>query len=295
MNKVFQKIFSGVEIVINKINCLYLGRIKVTKNGLSDCPREVPVIVSLTSYPGRINIAYRTIKTILTQIFKPDRVILWLSDEQFKGIPLPNNLTELEQYGLEIRWCEDIKSYKKLIPTLKEFPEAIIVTADDDNYYSSDWLDKLYTSYTKNPECISAHKVTKFIRENGEWKWQAGGRYYYQEPSFLNKLVGVGGVLYPPNCLYKDVCNSELFMELAPTNDDQWFWFMAILSNTKIKVVDNPIIHSKPVEGSLSSGLWQVNDRGDNLFRDQFRELLLHYPEAERRMLDECRIGNDEG
>ena len=116
MNKVFQKIFSGVEIVINKINCLYLGRIKVTKNGLSDCPREVSVIVSLTSYPGRINIVYRTIKTILTQTFKPDRVILWLSDEQFKGIPLPNNLTELEQYGLEIRWCQDIKSYKKLIP-----------------------------------------------------------------------------------------------------------------------------------------------------------------------------------
>ena len=123
----------------------------------------------------------------------------------------------------------------------------------------------------------------------------SGWKILLSRAKFFNKLVGVGGVLYPPNCLYKDVCNSELFMELAPTNDDQWFWFMAILSNTKIKVVDNPIIHSKPVEGSLSSGLWQVNDRGDNLFRDQFRELLLHYPEAERRMLDECRIGNDEG
>lgn len=31
-------------------------------------------------------------------------------------------------------------------------------------------------------------------------------------------------------------------MELAPTNDDIWFWLQAVLKGIKIKVIDNPYI-----------------------------------------------------
>ncbi len=48
--------------------------------------------------------------------------------------------------GLTIDWCEDIKSYKKLIPTLKKYPDAIIVTADDDLIYDNKWLEQLYNA-----------------------------------------------------------------------------------------------------------------------------------------------------
>jgi hypothetical protein len=42
--------------------------------------------------------------------------------------------------------------------------------------------------------------------------------------------TGVGGILYPPKCFYKDITNRELFMKLAPQADDIWLWAMAIIN-----------------------------------------------------------------
>lgn len=59
------------------------------------------IIVSLTSFPARINIVVKTIKTLLTQTLKPDAVILWLAPEQFPNgeKDLPQELLDLKQYG----------------------------------------------------------------------------------------------------------------------------------------------------------------------------------------------------
>lgn len=99
--------------------------------------RKEEIIVSLTSFPGRIHLVHKTIQTILLQSVKPDLVELWLAKEQFPNYEkdLPNELTNLIQYGLKICWCSDYRSFKKLVPSLQEHPDAIIVTADDDVYY----------------------------------------------------------------------------------------------------------------------------------------------------------------
>ena len=44
------------------------------------------------------------------------------------------------------------------------------------------------------------------------------------------------GSLFPPNALDKKVLDSEIFMREIPTNDDIWFWGMAVLNGTKIAV-----------------------------------------------------------
>lgn len=38
-------------------------------------------------------------------------------------------------------------SYKKIIPSLKEYPENIIFTCDDDIFYPKGWLKDLYEDY----------------------------------------------------------------------------------------------------------------------------------------------------
>ena len=61
---------------------------------------------------------------------------------------LPNSLLALEDDKFEIRWVnEDIRSYKKLIPALKNFPTDVIITADDDVIYPEDWAERLLKSY----------------------------------------------------------------------------------------------------------------------------------------------------
>lgn len=258
------------------------------KSGGGGTPEYSELIVSLTSYPPRINTVYKTIETILSQTLKADKVILWLADSEFpdREKDLPQNLMRLCKEGLQIKWTKDVKSYKKLIPAIKEFPEAIIVTADDDVYYAPDWLLNLYKAYLKRPGCVHCHRCTYFYLENEKFRWVPGGVKAYKQASYLHKLVGIGGVLYPPHSLHMDVLDEAKFCKFAKTNDDIWFWFMAIRNNYRINVVENNMPKPKYVEGTQDGAcLCKINDKGQKLFERDLSQMLKSYPDVEQKLL----------
>ena len=220
--------------------------------------RAPKLIVSLTSFPQRIPEIFFTLYSLLNQTVKPDMLLLWLAEEQFphKEKDLPKRVRNLQKYGLTIKWCSDMKSYKKLIPALGEYPNDVIVTADDDVYYPPNWLELLYESYLREPQlvhCHRAHRIT--FEESGEiapyGNWPKG--VSTDDASYLNFLTGVGGVLYPPGSLYQDISKSDLFMKLCPTADDIWFWAMAVVNDRQIRVVDRNIAELIPLDPELES------------------------------------------
>ncbi len=238
------------------------------------------LIVSLTSFPFRIPTLHITIESLLNQTMKPDKIILQLSEDEFPNREgdLPENLLKLREQGLIINWNKgNIKSYKKLIPTLKQYPNDIIITVDDDFIYDKNLIKLLWKAYEKNPKLIHCHRATKFsLKKDGEFKVK--GVKWYKKPSFGNKLVGCGGVLYPPNILYKDITNEELFTTLAPTNDDIWFWLMAVMNNVKINVIDKNIARPKEINATKKGPcLTKINDHGENLFDKDLERVLNHY------------------
>lgn len=257
--------------------------------GITNKKRNPCLIVSLTSYPERMYDIHYCLYSLLTQTVKPDEIILWLSKEEFPNLEkdVPKKVIQLKNYGLTIKWVdENLKSYKKLVYALEEYPEDIIVTADDDSFYPKDWLEKLYNEY--DGLNILAHRVHKIKYKNGiidsynKWKYCV----INNELSFLNFFTGVGGVLYPPNSLYKDVLNRDLFKKLAPDSDDIWFWAMAVLNNKKIKVVKNPyniIMNLNPARafGLLADEktLWSKNQYDND---KQLQNVLKHYPKLEK-------------
>ena len=117
------------------------------------------IIVSLTSYGRRVNTVYYTIISLLRQTLSPDMVILWLDDENWSDDKLPKSLKKLCGYGLTVKYCKDIKSYKKLIPALQQYPDALIVTCDDDIYYRRNMVERLVVAYEENPTNIYAHRA----------------------------------------------------------------------------------------------------------------------------------------
>lgn len=245
------------------------------------------LIISLTTYPARISTVNQTIDTLLNQTVQADKVILWLAPEQFpnKEADLPKQLLEQTKCGLTIDWYPDIRSYKKLIPTLQKYPDAIIVTADDDVLYKPTWLALLVDSYKKHPCDIQCHRATKFVRTARGFATISGGADYYKDASFLNKPTGVGGILYPPRCFYKDITDIEKIKKLAPTNDDQWFWLMAALNNVKIRVVPSPQYELNYIPGTQETALCKINDAGAKLFWRDFRAILTYYPELKNTLL----------
>lgn len=229
-------------------------------------PRQ-KIVVSLTSYPARIQSVKHTIESLLSQDYKPASVVLWLAVEQFPAgeRDLPADLLALRSRGLAIEWCKDIKSFKKLIPALKRFPDSVIVTADDDIIYNQDWLSRLVASYLQSPEvihCFRAHKVLTLedgsIASYRKWPREISA----SDAAFDVFFTGCGGVLYPPNCLDPRVFDEAVFSEVCPSGDDIWFWGMALLNGTKVKVVGDGKFHLNFVENSQDVALWKENDVG---------------------------------
>ncbi len=265
--------------------------LKGSENGVTATKRSPQLVVSLTSYPPRIPRIQYTIYSLLKQTMKPDEIVLWLAEEQFpnREADLPAALLQLVDHGLSIKYCKDIKSYKKLIPALKEYPEDIIVTVDDDAYYMPTMLASLFSSYEKNKNAVHGHSghIIKLLKNDmpaNYLNWNSGVSFRETMPSFRNFVVGVGGVLYPPNVLHQDILREDLFMQIAPTSDDVWFWGMTVLNGMEICIVENnlgnPITNFSADDTcgkSRHHGLMKVNwDEGGN---DRYvRQILEHYP-----------------
>jgi hypothetical protein len=211
--------------------------------GVCSQKRNIPIIVSLTSYGERFGDLPKTIYSLLNQTLKPDRIILWLNKDYGDLTNLPYEVTRFIKNGLEIRFVEDIGSYTKSIYAFKEYSESIIVTADDDIYYPAKWLELLYYSYISHPDDIQVHRAHRvFVEGKNIIKYKSWGKHVEEESArFDNFLTGVGGVLYPPNCFSKEVLREDIFLKNARWADDIWFWFMALVHNRKIRVVNNHI------------------------------------------------------
>ncbi len=255
---------------------------KAENIGISTETRTPKLIVSLASYPGRINTVYKTLNTLLCQTIKPDKLILWLADSQFlnKEEDLPPELLELKKYGLEIRWCEDLKSYKKLVPALREYPEDIIVTADDDLYYQKDWLESLYNAYKNDPKNIYTRRACRIEKCGNIFKNSPHYSNMHYEPDFSNQLMGGAGTIYPPHSLHEDVFNTDLIKELVPTYDDIYFWAMAVLKGTKIGLVKNKDLSIYNVEGTQDGALCKINGKNGTMSdKEAFNRIFERYPE----------------
>lgn len=257
-------------------------------------------IISLTSYGKRLtDTAPYSIITLLNQSIKPDRVILWVGNEDKKNIP--QSMERLVEKGLEIRFCEDIKSYTKLIPALENFPEDYIITADDDVYYTKNWFELLMVEHKKNPKKIICHRAHGIkVDDNNnllpytQWSFDIEPSMYY-EHTFMSRAgyhmarsvfpTGVGGILYPPKCFHKDITNKELFLNLAPHADDVWFWAMAVINkeyfgeeSPYIVVANRWKLRSiDPEQIQGENALWNYNSQDGN--DRQIKSVIEQYPQ----------------
>ncbi len=102
--------------------------------------------------------------------------------------------------------------------------------------------------------------------------------------AFDTFFTGCGGVLYPPNSLHALVTEETLFTDICPHGDDIWFWGMALLNNTRIRVVDDSKFQLNFVENTQDTALWRENDVGGR--NDvMIRNMLERFPEIRQRLV----------
>lgn len=255
---------------INNYNMIRTKIIKSINNsnrmGITDSKViDKNLIVSLTTTWNRIKETPLAIETILNQQVMPNKIILWLGEE-YKDMDLPKDIKKQIRRGLTVKYCKDVGPGTKLIPALKEFPEDVIITVDSDIFYDNTLIKDLVNSYKKDRSAIHAIRCRNVSANNwmpNEYKkWKIIKHEQFESCSCL--ATGVGGVLYPPNTLHKNVFDIASLKECAFKQDDLWFYTMEMINGTRIINVKStsklgPNGYAENMRTANNGGLWKTN------------------------------------
>ncbi|QEL11183.1 glycosyltransferase family 2 protein [Kushneria phosphatilytica] len=253
------------------------------------------VVVSLTTYPARIDQVHVTLESIFAQKGCNFIVCLYLSEKDIKSMGgLPDKLKRLERRGLRIVSTKnDFRSYNKLVFALREYPDCNIVTADDDAIYPKDWLWRLLEGSRRFPGCIICHRGHMFTPEamNGKWSYglmkNKGGREA-ETPSLSLMPTGNSGVLYFPGSLDEMATDSERFLEMAPSADDIWFKMASLKRGTKCVRINHSNLEFLPTQAAAIEALHDENIKnGANDI--QMRRCFETFPELEDQLVREWK------
>lgn len=228
------------------------------------------VVVTLTSYPKRIRGVPRVLDSIMEQTYKPDVIVLYLSDKQFIERSLPIDLSTYYTQGVEIHWCqEDMKSHKKYLYSLREYPDDYIITIDDDYYYDKYMIEELFQYTNKFPRCILARRTHLITAERDGnlsvyGRWWKECMHYIGVPRMDLFAVGCGGILYPPHLLADEVFNTDCIKKCCLYADDIWLKVMELISGIPVLRVPTRLLDVSDEE-FVKDGLYQqYNGTGGN-------------------------------
>lgn len=260
MNKLVSKFFYF--LINNSVRGYYLKTKSTEKFGLNKEKRNNELIVTLTAIPSRIDNIWITLESIFRQSYKPDRIMLWLSNEEFGNITLPDSLLELKEKGLEINYCENIRSHNKYYHTVVNNPDAFIITIDDDIIYTENMISNLIQMHNQYPNAVCSNMTHLVTFENGKLipytKWKPTYKKILKPTHQLIQL-GVCGVLYPPKVLPKVCFDKELIKQLSFGSDDVWLNTMCLINN--IPIVTNKTFNKYflTISGSQKISLLSIN------------------------------------
>lgn len=224
------------------------------------------IVVSLTSYPPRIKDISNVLDSIMDQTYKADKVVLYLSEEQFPERKLPVDLSAYFTHGLEIHWCQgDMRSHKKYIYAFKEYPDDYIITIDDDFYYEEHMIEEFVQCMDKFPQCILSrrtHLIT--VESDGSIspyeRWWGECIHYVGVPRMDLLAVGCGGILYPPHLLSREVFHVENIKKYCMYADDMWLKVMELISGVPVVQIPTRFLDRVDEEFALD-GLYQHHNR----------------------------------
>lgn len=181
--------------------------------------KDVQVIVSLTSWRGRINnpqfgaVLKRLLRQKTQYVYK---VVLTLSEAEFGARVVPGFVGDLlrEFKHFEVLWTfEDTQALKNYYPVSEKYAELPIIVLGDDTFYSENLVEVVYSSYLASDRhtalCARAAKENELVIP---WRLR----------------------LFPPHCM--TTIPTALFKERFCGHNDLFYGIALLLQGTPVKV-----------------------------------------------------------
>jgi len=170
----------------NSINKSGLIQYFINENFCNKYLKNLKIIVSMTSWPKRINNVATVINSLLNQNIEPDLIELNLCIIEFpnkeKDLPKELNILMSKNKKIEINWVEkNTGVFKKIIPTIKKFYglNYYLLSVDDDYIYRKDYIELMVyyiQKYNSDSFCLWKHQVI-------------GNRMIYKSLIFENDFI----------------------------------------------------------------------------------------------------------
>ncbi len=250
------------------------------KCGLNQQKRDERYTVSLTSFPKRIDYIWPAIYTLMCQSFKPDNIVLWLSEEQFPDKRIPEPLEQLKKCGLTVRFCDELRSHKKYYYAFKEYSDDNIITVDDDMFYPTDFIKTLVKYHKKHPRDIIANSVQIIYPQMTSLptEWIVAPNFETRVSRNDFQAFTGAGALFPPKVFCEETFNKEKIKSIAFTADDLWLKAMSLVSGIKTTKIPKFRAFNMGMEIPSNETLFSVNkEQGENLNNKVWKALIDEY------------------
>lgn len=235
---------------------------------------SIPIYISLTSIYKNQNILLLTLKSLINQSLKPTQIYLYLSQFPFlldSGFPnriITDNALQkfinINKNNITIKWVNNIGSYRKLIPLLKEKwqEDCIIITVDDDIICNKNLIKNLVYYYNIHKCVIGNRGFTPKFDSLYNFNYQT--RFKTIQKYAFNFLTGCGGILYKPEFFHKTgqlIFNENIFLKTCRTQDDIWFYVLRIANKINAFITNNNWTNSHYFENLNQEGLFFVYNK----------------------------------
>ncbi len=260
------------DIEMSETNCSFRLFKNIQKYTLTQMTEIInrEIIVSLTSIPYRISTLYLVIDNLIEQTKKADKILIWLSNDEFPNgeKDLPGTLLKHKLEGnVEIHFCDNLYAHKKYYYTMLNNPDSVVIMVDDDLVYKSDMIAELWHLYLCYPECISTmrshiitvDRVNKKISPYDEWIKECKTN---NTPSMQAFSTNGAGALYPPHLLNEHVFDKDKLLQICKAADDIWLNAMAVANNVRT-ISTNTRSGLKYLDDTQEERLYNINVKGN--------------------------------
>lgn len=233
------------------------------------------VIVSLTSYPGRIDFVHQVVRSLFAQTSLPDSIVLYLSRDEFPNAEgdLPDSLLGCRGFDFEIRWVNgNMKSHKKYLYAVRDFPDALIITVDDDIVCRNTLVEELIEGHRRFPGCVPAIRchIINFMDDGRvapymQWEHESGNSCpkTLNHPSMRLCPTSGAGILLAPGSLPSAAFDEEAICATCINADDLWLKAMTTIAGwPSVSLPGWQGVAS--IEGTQEQALWNSNSQGGN-------------------------------
>tara|TARA_B100000029_G_scaffold183918_1_gene181462 strand:- start:425 stop:1156 length:732 start_codon:yes stop_codon:yes gene_type:complete len=215
------------------------------------------IYVSTTTIPRRIKNLDKSIKSLLNQSKKPDKIFINIpfKYKRFNETIKDDEIPKFDSSVVEITRCEDCGPGTKLLGSLDKFEKnSLVILFDDDHVYENYMVEKFSYFYSKAPN----NAYSFYVHPLGKFGIGQGADGFGINTNFLN------GIKDFYNKVIKDY--KELFI-----HDDLWIsYFLYFFKKNKILSLQNYLKKDKdgkfvPIYKKHMAELGLIESYGKNL------------------------------